>query len=55
MNGDVFQVVLMEMTHLLERNHNERFSTLMDRLLPNWRARRGQLNDAPLADEVWNN
>ena len=46
-------VVVHEMTHLLERNHSERFTTLMDGFLPDWRARRDQLNGAPLADEEW--
>lgn len=46
-------VVVHEMTHLLERNHTERFTTLMDGFLPDWRARRDQLNGAPLAREEW--
>jgi len=46
-------VVVHEMAHLLERNHGERFTKLMDSLLPNWRSRRDALNKAPLADEVW--
>jgi len=41
------------MTHLLERNHGERFTTLMDVFLPDWRGRRDELNRAPLADERW--
>lgn len=46
-------VVVHEMAHLLERHHGERFTTLMDGFLPDWRARRDQLNNAPLADEQW--
>ncbi|NWL12129.1 metal-dependent hydrolase [Paenarthrobacter nitroguajacolicus] len=46
-------IVVHEMTHLLERNHNERFTELMDGFLPDWRARRDELNAAPLADENW--
>jgi predicted metal-dependent hydrolase len=46
-------IVVHEMTHLLERNHGEQFTTLMDRHLPDWRTRRDQLNDAPLAAESW--
>ncbi len=41
------------MTHLLERNHGERFTKLMDGLLPDWRSRRDELKSAPLADEQW--
>lgn len=46
-------IVVHEMTHLLERNHNERFAELMDGFLPGWRARRDELNTAPLAEENW--
>jgi predicted metal-dependent hydrolase len=46
-------IVVHEMTHLLERNHDERFVKLMDRFLPDWRTRRDELNSAPLADERW--
>jgi predicted metal-dependent hydrolase len=46
-------IVVHEMTHLLERNHSERFSKLMDGFMPDWRTRRDHLNDAPLANEDW--
>src|SRR5262249_30073957 len=46
-------VVVHELAHLIERNHGERFTELMDRVLPDWRGRRAELNRAPLADEVW--
>ncbi|MEV7412819.1 SprT family zinc-dependent metalloprotease [Streptomyces althioticus] len=46
-------VVVHELTHLLERGHGERFVALMDQFLPDWRARRDELNEAPLADEDW--
>jgi predicted metal-dependent hydrolase len=46
-------IVVHEMTHLLERNHGERFTNLMDGFLPGWRSRRDELNGAPLADERW--
>ena len=46
-------VVVHEMAHLLERNHGTRFAELMDRFLPDWRSRRDELNNAPLADEEW--
>lgn len=38
-------VVVHEMVHLLERNHNERFRAYMDEFLPNWRAIRNELNE----------
>lgn len=37
-------VVVHEMTHLLERKHNERFIAYMDKFLPNWRAIKAELN-----------
>ncbi|MBA9082147.1 putative metal-dependent hydrolase [Micrococcus aloeverae] len=46
-------IVVHELTHLHERSHNRRFTKLMDQFLPDWRARRDELNDAPLADEEW--
>jgi predicted metal-dependent hydrolase len=42
-----------EMTHLLERGHGERFAKLMDLNMPDWRARRDRLNEAPLGHEQW--
>lgn len=46
-------IVVHELVHLLERNHTERFTALMDRYLPDWRHRRSLLNSSPLAHEAW--
>jgi predicted metal-dependent hydrolase len=46
-------IVVHEMTHLLERGHGKRFTGLMDGFMPDWRARRDRLNDAPLVHEEW--
>lgn len=46
-------IVVHEMTHYFERNHSERFTSLMDQHLPDWRSRRDQLNAAPLGAEEW--
>lgn len=46
-------IVVHEMTHYFERNHGERFTSLMDRYLPDWRSRRDLLNGSPLSDEHW--
>ena len=46
-------VLVHEMVHLLERDHNDRFRELMDRFLPQWRTYRDELNRAPLAYENW--
>jgi len=39
-----------ERTHLLERHHDERFTGLLDQHLPQWRARREELNGSALAE-----
>ncbi len=36
-------IVVHEMTHLLEPNHNREFWAILDRVLPDWRDRKGQL------------
>ena len=46
-------IVVHELVHLLERNHTERFTALMDRHLPDWRTRREVLNGSPLGHEAW--
>ena len=46
-------VVVHELAHLIVRNHDEKFLALMDRNLPNWRARRMELNEAPLGTASW--
>lgn len=46
-------IVVHEMVHLIERSHNDRFRDLMDRLMPQWRVRRDELNRAPLAHADW--
>lgn len=46
-------IVVHEMVHLRERGHGERFITLMDELMPDWRSRRSALNDSTLAAETW--
>ena len=47
-------IVVHEMMHLLERHHNDRFTALIDKHLPQWRLYREELNKAPLAHEAWN-
>ena len=46
-------IVVHELVHLLERNHTERFTALMDQHLPDWRTRRKMLNGSPLGHEDW--
>ena len=37
-------VIVHELMHLIEKSHNEKFATLMDKYLPNWREIRKSLN-----------
>lgn len=46
-------IVVHELVHLLERNHTERFTALMDQHLPDWRHRRETLKSSPLGHEEW--
>ena len=46
-------LVVHELTHLIERHHNDRFVSLMDRHLPQWRHHRKALNEAPLGHADW--
>lgn len=46
-------VIVHEMTHLLERHHNERFTGHLDSFLPQWRLLREELNREPLGFERW--
>jgi hypothetical protein len=42
-------IVVHELVHLIERHHGDRFTAIMDRVYRQWRARRAELNRAPLA------
>ena len=46
-------IVVHEMAHLLEPTHNNRFTTLMDLFIPQWRFRREALNRLPVRHETW--
>ena len=37
-------LIIHEMVHLLERNHNERFEFYMNKFLANWRSIKKELN-----------
>lgn len=46
-------VIVHEMLHVIEKTHNARFIALLDRHYPSWREARAELNELPLAAEVW--
>lgn len=46
-------ILVHEMVHFLERHHTNRFRDLMDQFMPDWRLRKAELNETPLAHEDW--
>lgn len=46
-------IVVHELVHLLERQHNDRFSALVETHVPQWRQCRELLNKTPLRSEDW--
>ena len=46
-------VLVHEMVHLLERHHNDRFTSYMNKFMPQWRFYRQELNSAPLGHVNW--
>jgi predicted metal-dependent hydrolase len=46
-------IIVHELSHLIERHHDEKFVALMNKHLPQWRRYREELNAAPLAQESW--
>ncbi len=46
-------VVVHEMVHLIERSHGDRFRSILDRVMPQWRQRVDALAREPLASEAW--
>lgn len=46
-------IIVHEMVHFFERNHNERFIALMDKFLPKWRFYRDELNRLPVSHVDW--
>lgn len=46
-------IVVHEMVHLLERHHNDAFKAYMDKLLPNWKSIRDELNGLTFDSSKW--
>lgn len=46
-------VLVHEIVHLLERNHNDRFKRLMDTYFPNWKQVKEELNRIPVSHADW--
>ena len=46
-------IIVHELTHLLERNHNTRFVAIMNTYLPNWKELKVELNKLPVSHIDW--
>jgi len=46
-------IVAHELAHLIERNHNDSFISLMNKFMPKWRFFKEELNRRPLRHENW--
>jgi predicted metal-dependent hydrolase len=46
-------ILVHELVHLLERNHNDRFIHLMNEFMPKWRLHRKELNSLPIVHNDW--
>jgi predicted metal-dependent hydrolase len=46
-------VIVHEMAHLIEPTHSSRFIAILQEHYPSWREARAELNELPLAAEVW--
>lgn len=46
-------IIVHELIHLLERNHNDRFVAYLDEFMPKWRLQRDELNSLPIAHSDW--
>lgn len=46
-------IVAHELVHLIERNHNDRFVSILEKHLPQWRTSRTTLNAAMLSHTTW--
>jgi predicted metal-dependent hydrolase len=46
-------IIVHEMIHLLERHHNDRFLTLMEKNMPQWKFYKEELNRLPVSHGEW--
>jgi predicted metal-dependent hydrolase len=47
-------IVVHEMIHLLERNHNDNFMAYLDKFIPQWKVYKEELNRLPISHSDWN-
>lgn len=46
-------IIVHELVHLLERNHNDKFVSYMNQFMPKWRLYKTELNKLPVAHNDW--
>jgi predicted metal-dependent hydrolase len=46
-------IIVHELVHLLERNHNDRFIAFMNSFLPEWKQLKNELNKLPVSHGEW--
>lgn len=46
-------ILVHEMTHILEKTHNDKFFNLMDSFMPQWEKHRDELNNSVLGFFMW--
>ena len=46
-------IVVHEMIHLIERHHNDRFLSLMEKYMPQWKFYKEELNRLPVSHGEW--
>ncbi len=46
-------IIVHEMIHLVEKDHNENFKKIMDEHIPNWKAIRSELNEIIFESKHW--
>jgi len=46
-------IIVHELVHLLERNHNDKFVSYMNQFMPKWRMYKTELNKLPVSHNDW--
>jgi len=46
-------IILHEMIHIVERHHNDHFTSLMNQHMPRWKHHKNELNNLPISHVEW--
>ena len=47
------ELLVHELTHIFERKHNDKFLTIMNKFMPQWKLNRDELNRLPISHVNW--